>query len=172
MKRGKAISGLMVMLAVLAALLAQGALAADPAVQTTPLVSDVALRDGGVLLGQVVSPQGVGLSEARVVVYHQGEERGETKTDDAGYFAFQGLDRGGVYQLASAEGSGAFRVWSPGTAPPTAQPGALLVSGGQTVRGRLPTFMTNPWFVGGAIATAVAVPVAIHNCKDDDPVSP
>ena len=27
--------------------------------------------------------------------------------------------------------------------------------------------LTNPWVISGAIATAIAVPVAIHNAKDE-----
>ena len=103
------------------------------------------------------------------------QELGAAKTDQAGRFAFSGL-RGGVYQLATAESQGVVRVWAPRTAPPYAQQGVMLVSGESVVRGQafrnIGSFASHPWVMAGIIATAVAVPIAIHNANRDDPVSP
>ena len=169
MRRPGAIKGLAVCLAVLGFCLPQPLLAAGPAGQT-PVVTDVALSDGGVLFGQVVDAQGSAKASVPVFIRAGDRELAVSKTDGAGYFAFSGL-RGGVYQLTAAEGLGAYRLWAPDTAPPAAQPGALIVAGQDLVRGnlyrpqfgRLRFWLSNPWVVGGIVATAVAVPVIIHN---------
>lgn len=149
-------------------------LAATPTTNT-PVVVDVALEDGGVLQGLVVSPQGTPKTDTPVALLNGEQELGAAKTDQAGRFAFSGL-RGGVYQLATADSNGIVRVWSPRTAPPSAQQGVMLVSGEGVVRGqalqRIGGFVSHPWIMAGVIATAVAVPVAIHNANRDEPVSP
>ena len=138
-----------------------------------PRVVDVALHSGGVLLGQVVDPQGVAMAGVVVSLRDEQQELAAAKTRPDGYFAFKGL-RGGVYQLVAAEGHGVYRVWSPGTAPPAAQQGALLVSGDPVVRGQMgafKTFLINPLVLAAVVATAVAVPVAIHNSQHRSPSS-
>ncbi|NMC21949.1 MAG: carboxypeptidase regulatory-like domain-containing protein [Thermogutta sp.] len=147
--------------------------AASPA---KPVIVDVALQGDGVLLGQVVNPQGAPLAGAAVRINDGKQQLGTAKTNQDGYFAFQGL-KGGLYQVNAANGSGMFRLWAARTAPPSAQKGALLVSGQDLARGqmlpRLRTWMQNPWVVGGVIATAIAVPVAIAADDDEEePVSP
>lgn len=149
-------------------------LAADPA-PPSPAVVDVALGDGGVLQGLAVDPQGAPKADLAVALRSGDQELGAAKTDQAGRFAFSGL-RGGVYQLATAESQGVVRVWAPRTAPPYAQQGVMLVSGESVVRGQafrnIGSFASHPWVMAGIIATAVAVPIAIHNANRDDPVSP
>lgn len=172
MKRARLIQGLMVVLAALGMILPQSVLAADMA---KPTVSDVKLHKGQ-LWGQVVNPQGVPLAGETVKVWQDGRQMAESKTNTEGGFAFTQLQRGGVYHLTAAKGHGAYRVWSATMAPPTAQEGVLLVAGQETVRGqrmgRLGYWLSNPWVIAGVVATAVAVPVAIHNADDDEPVSP
>lgn len=160
--------------------------AAPPPKPAKPAVVDVALRDGGVLLGQVVDPQGKGVEGTTVALRHQDREVVRTSTGAEGYFAVKEV-RGGVYQIASGENGGVYRLWAPGTAPPAAYEGALLVAyqtEGQpvVVRGQSPahvpqgakvkTFLANPLVIGGIVATAVAVPVAIHNSRSSSPASP
>ncbi len=138
-------------------------------------VIDVALADGGVLMGQVVDTQGVAKANVPVKLTAGEKELAVGKTDANGYFAFRGL-RGGMYQLTAAEGTGMYRLWAPRTAPPSAQRGALVVAGQDLARGqlgaRMRAWLSNPWVVGGIVATAVAVPVAIHNADDNTPSSP
>jgi hypothetical protein len=178
MKRLGIIKGSVVLLAVLGLCLPQPLLAAVPAVQM-PVAIDVALEDGGILIGQVVDPQGIAQIDVPVALSQGDQEIATAKTDAQGFFAFRGL-RGGVYQLAAADGAGMYRLWAPRTAPPTAQRGALIVSGQDMARGqynwynwggRLKAWLSNPWVIAGIVATAVAVPVAIHNA-DTGPSSP
>jgi hypothetical protein len=152
-------------------------LAGETAPTTPPPISDIALGNGGVLAGQVVDPQGVPSVKSRVSLQDvQNREIAATVTDPQGYFSFAGV-RGGVYQIVTPQGRGVYRLWPAGMAPPGAQRGALIVNGGDMVRGAPPPgggmkfWLTNPIVVGGAVATAIAVPVAIHN-SNRSPASP
>jgi hypothetical protein len=173
MKTRRIVNGVMVSLAAIGFLLPQPLVAASPA-PASP-VADVALRDGGVLIGQVVDAQGAALGSVPVSLRYQDRELAAAKTSKEGYFAFKDL-RGGVYQLTAAQGQGVYRVWSAGTAPPAAQEGALVVSGDKVVRGQegggFRSFITNPLVIAAVVATAIAVPVAIHNSHHKTPTSP
>jgi len=189
------VRGVFVCAAVTGACLPQTVLAAQVAVDPAPVVTDVALEDGGVLVGQVVDTQGVPLAKMPVLLQGrdlQGREReiAQAMTDANGHFAVRGL-RGGVNRLAAAGSQETFRLWKPGTAPPQARQGALLVVDRATIRGQcggpqcgVPTcgpspglckgmshWLANPWVVTGIVATSVAIPVAIHN-SDGRPASP
>jgi hypothetical protein len=139
-----------------------------PAAPTAAPVADVALADGGVLRGQVVDPQGAPLPYQTVAVRQQQRVIASTRTDQDGRFSISGLP-GGVYQIASAEGAGVYRLWAPLTAPPAAQPAALIVSGQQVFRGQLGggggvrSFLTSPWVLAGLLAAAISIPIALSN---------
>ena len=135
---------------------------------------DVALRRGGVLLGQVVDVNGTPAVGVRVSLCQMDRQIAATVTDQSGYFLLGGL-RGGTYEIVAGEARGTYRVWAPNTAPPSAQPGALVVAGGNPVRGQqgpLGYWLGNPWVVAGLVAAAVAVPVAIHNHRIHRTTSP
>lgn len=166
------VKGLLVTMAVAGFCLPQPLLASEAAPQRAQTATDVALTEGGTLIGQVFDAQGAPLARVTVVLQGQDQQVLSVQTDQSGRFSVQGL-RGGVYVISSAKGYGTYRLWAPGTAPPLAQKGALVVAGQQTVRGQfgpLPFWLSNPWVIAGIVATAVAVPVAIHNA--DRPSSP
>ena len=177
----RVITGALVALAAVGCCLPQAVLAAGPAAGRTPVLMDVALMDGGVLIGQVVDTQGTALTKVPVSVWDHDREIATTATDGDGYFSVGGL-RGGVCRIVAAGVHGPYRLWAPGTAPPVSQPSALLVVGHDTVRaqscgpccgpwgGALNCWLSNPWVVAGVVATAVTVPIAIHNSKR--PTSP
>jgi hypothetical protein len=183
MKIGKVLAALTVYVAVMGVCLPQSLLAAPPAGRV-PTIVDVALRDNNVLLGQVVDTAGLPKSHVPVAILTGEEPLAVGKTDDQGFFAFRGL-QGGVYQIAAARGCGAYRLWSPGTAPPMARGGALVVAGQDLVRGNYCgdpcseavgwagfCLCSKPLVVGALVATAVAVPVAIHASNRGEPASP
>ncbi|NQU24248.1 MAG: carboxypeptidase regulatory-like domain-containing protein [Candidatus Nealsonbacteria bacterium] len=152
----------------------QMVLGANPATKPAPVVTDVKLNSG-VLLGQVLDAQGKPLAGVPVSLSSGGREliggKAAPRTDANGLFSFRGLSNSGVYQVAAAEGQGTFRVWPERIAPPSAQPGALVVAGGQTQRGQFGllgfrNLLSNPWVVATLIAAAIAVPVAIHNSNN------
>ncbi|MBN2475484.1 MAG: carboxypeptidase regulatory-like domain-containing protein [Pirellulales bacterium] len=158
-----------VCLAVVGLCVPQLALAATP----KPVTTNVQLATGGVMLGQVVTPEHAAVAGATVSLTADGKQLATGKTDCNGHFAFNGLHQG-AYRVAAANGHRDVRVWSPGVAPPAVQSGVLVVAGGDTVRaqdgGGLMGFVTSPLGLGLIVATAVAVPVAIHNSKS--PSSP
>ena len=139
-------------------------------------VVDVALLDGGVLIGQVVDAGGASQAAVPVSLQYQGKSVATPKTNKEGYFSLKGV-KAGVYQIATKEGHGVYRLWAPGTAPPTAHKGAMIVTGDEVTRAQfggsgMLAFLANPWVIAGVVATAVAVPVAIHNSNNDSPSSP
>jgi len=167
MRRTIAIQRVAVWLAVVGFCVPQAAIAGTPSPKKAPVVVDVALRDGGVLVGQVVHAQGFPLAKLPVVLRSGDQQLAVSKTDAAGLFAFRGL-QSGVYQVVAAKGQQTYRVWPQKAAPPSAKPGALIIVGKDMVRGQraartFRNMMANPWVIGGLIVVAVAVPVAIHN---------
>jgi hypothetical protein len=173
MRIGKMLNGVLVTLAVCGFCLPEPLLSA--AGTEGPVATDVALRDGGVLVGQVVDTHGVGVAGTDVSVRQGANSPMAAKTTADGSFAVEGL-RGGVYQIAAADGHGVFRLWSAGTAPPAADSQARLVAGKDVIRGQdeshpWKTFLTNPFVIAAVVCAAVAIPVAIHNSRHH-PASP
>ncbi len=136
-------------------------------------VTDLALGKNGTMQGLVVDAQGVPLQGAPIVVQQAGREIARVASDPRGYFQVQGL-RGGVYQISTAHGGGAFRLWAPGTAPPAAKAGVIIVSGEHVVRGQRPLgdyFASDRFILMSLIGTAVAIPVVIFNNRSKPPGS-
>jgi hypothetical protein len=137
-----------------------------------------------VFVGKVVNAQGAPLTKVAVSLQQAGHEVATTTTDAEGVFAVQGL-RGGVYQVVSEGGVVSYRLWAPNTAPPAANQSALIVTGSDIVSGQygppmapgaptsqggcLAWMREHPLLVGAAVATAIAVPLALAD--DDDPAS-
>jgi len=134
-----------------------------PTARVTPI--DVGLQPGGRLLGQAVDAQGRPLAGKQVSILQGGRQVVATTTDPEGRFFVKGF-RGGTYEIAVGEARGIFLLWVAGTAPPSAAQRALVVAGGGPVRGQggpIGFWLSKPWVLAGAVAAAVAVPVAIHN---------
>jgi len=144
--------------------------AADASPKT--YMTDVALSDGGTLQGQVVDLQNMGQPGVPIVLRSQNRDVAKTITNTNGQFAVQDL-RGGVYNVATAQGENTFRLWAPRTAPPAAQQSAIVYiqnggSGGGS--GGLKAILGHPLVLPAVIATAIAVPVALSSTHH--PASP
>jgi hypothetical protein len=134
---------------------------------------DVALGEGGLLVGQVMDRQGVAQADSEVVVFAGDRVVVRTTTDENGVFAAAGM-RGGTYQVATRQGASSIRAWAPDTAPPSAREGSLIIVGDEVVRGQItdsPRWVwewckQHPWLCTIGALTAVAVPLAI--AADDD----
>ena len=100
------------------------------------VVTDIALQQGGLLVGQVMGRDGSVRAGEQVAILFGNREVVRTTTDENGIFAAAGL-RGGQYRVASNEGASLIRAWAPNTAPPAAREGSLLVVGDQAVRGQI-----------------------------------
>ena len=123
MRTGRLVRGVVISLAAFGICVPPVAFAAEPS--PTPVVTDVALKDGGVLHGQVVDLQGAGVAGVPVSVKTQNREIASATTATEGRFSVPGL-KGGVYHVAAAEGHGVYRLWTAGTAPPSAQNGVIV----------------------------------------------
>lgn len=151
------------------------AFAAPQAGQKTVVrIDDVKLHKNGSLYGVVLTSALKPASNSFVTIQQGKKVLARTKTNEKGGFGFAGLNSG-VYQLVSPEGYQTVRVWNGKVAPPSASPQAVLVN--DTVRAQmgmqgLKVFLSNPFVIAGIIATAVAIPVAIHNSGSDEPASP
>jgi hypothetical protein len=140
-------------------------------------IHDVALRPGGLLVGQLLDERMQPLGGTRVAIRANGQTAADTKTDANGVFAVAGL-RGGVHEVVAGESTEVCRLWAPGTAPPEAESHLRYIPGkGDLVRGQwgpppsyisMKDWITNPWVVGGIVVTAVGVPVLLNNLDDDD----
>jgi hypothetical protein len=143
--------------------------------KTVALMSDIALAPGGLLVGQVLDEKMQPVSGAKIAIQSDGRTAASTVTDADGVFAVAGL-RGGVHQVVTDKGSQNCRFWAPGTAPPRAVANLRFVPGqDHVVRGQWgppssswKDLATNPWVITGFVATAIAVPVVLHNIDDDD----
>jgi hypothetical protein len=136
--------------------------------------ADIALHSGGILLGQVVDPNGTPLPGVRVSLRQLDREVAAAVSDQSGRFVANRL-RGGSYQIAAGQTLTTCRAWAPNTAPPNARHGVLIVLGNQPVRGQdgpLGYWLCNPLVLAGLTAIAVAIPVAIHNHRLDRTTSP
>jgi hypothetical protein len=152
-----------------------------PAAGELPIrVVDVALGNNGVLYGQILDRQGRQLPITQIQLTN-GVRQWDTYTDEEGNFRVEGLV-GSTYQVHAAGQTQIVRAWAPDTAPPGAAQGLLLVHDSSVVLGqhcgspvcgspvcgggRCP--LASPLIVGGLIAAAIAIPVAIHNSDDDN----
>ncbi|MEK6259143.1 MAG: carboxypeptidase-like regulatory domain-containing protein [Planctomycetota bacterium] len=134
-------------------------------------VPDIALTTGGTFSGRVVDHAGKVLEGAQVTVRQGKSEIGKTVTNKEGLYSFKNL-KGGVYQVASGNTEGSFRVWAEKTAPPAAKEHALLVMGEKGARGQFggadPTLVV---LTGLVIADLIVDSITL-NKVNDLPTSP
>lgn len=181
--------GLVVMASV-GVMFPQLALASAPGDEHRRLASDIALQADGSFKGQIVDQQGAGQVNQPVMLLQNGQPIATTFTNDDGQFGFR-VFKGGVYQVQTAGVTESYRMWSNQTAPPSAVTNATLVKHDTLVRGQncahcgvsgcaggcvghpggggrgVLGFLANPWVLGGLVAAAIAIPLAL----DDDDAS-
>lgn len=145
--------------------------------------SDVVLQDGGTLVGRVVDPQGKAIAMTPVSLQTGGKEVARVVSDEAGRFEAKDL-KGGVYHVASTGHQGVYRVWAPQTAPPAAAKGLSIVSRPDVIRGQYGPGPGNPFsamgqwvaehpiMTAGAVAAAIAIPIALDDDDDPPPATP
>jgi hypothetical protein len=139
-----------------------------------PLIRDVELANGGLLVGRLLDANGRPQRGADVSILTGGKTLAATRTDADGVFAVSHL-RGGVHEISTADNVQLLRLWANGTAPPRSPQSIDVVSGSDVVRGqygpppgnrfirKAKVWATNPWIVGGVVAAAVAIPVALSD---------
>jgi hypothetical protein len=130
------------------------------------MISDVALGASGTLRGQVVDNAGGAMAGVDITIRQQETVVARTTSDPAGNFAVAGLP-GGIFQITTDESAGSFRFWASETAPPAARPSVLVVHDSAAVRGQsaLGRLLSRPLAIAAIVATAVAVPVVVHQIE-------
>lgn len=136
---------------------------------------DIVLAPGGVLRGQVQTGQAAPCSAMELVLMQVGKESARTTTDRHGVFELDGV-RGGAYSVTAGGATMDVRLWTEGTAPPSARDVLLVIARGDVTRGQGAdvargqgpgdTFwrtVTNPWVSAGLIGAAITVPIALNN---------
>ncbi|MEZ5942445.1 MAG: carboxypeptidase-like regulatory domain-containing protein [Planctomycetaceae bacterium] len=96
---------------------------------------DITLTATGSLRGSVVNGEGHAIDGATVLLHQHGKEVARTVTRVDGSFEVVGL-RNGVYELAAGTQVTPVRLWSAEVAPPASRDQAVLVVGGNVVRGQ------------------------------------
>jgi hypothetical protein len=129
-----------------------------------PIV-DVKLSKTRELVGQLVDRATVPVAAGRISVLRDGKPLTQVTSDEDGRFTIR-FDRGGVYQLKTEAGISTVRIWTQQAAPPHCRQRLLLVQG-DVARGQIPRGTISPWVIAGVVAVAIAVPVAIHNHRED-----
>lgn len=130
-------------------------------------IKDVALGARNTLRGTVVDGNGQPRTTARVELTTAGRPSVTVQTGPRGQFAVSDL-RPGLYQVRAGESAHLLRLWTARTAPPAAQPAALLVEDIGLMRGQ----QWNPWqralILSGVIVTSGVIGGVIgYNMKDD-----
>lgn len=111
------------------------ATAAGPAQRSVSKVGNVKLAKGGMLIGRVLNSQGKAEAGSIVELRYQGRPIARTRTDVQGRYAIKNV-RGGVHEVATANGRQVYRLWTERTAPPAARSEALFVNQNEVVRGQ------------------------------------
>lgn len=192
-------SGVVVL--VLIAMATNATAATKPQGKQASKLLDVSLQKGGVLVGQVLNPQGKPIAATTISVIDSRQKIAKVFTDRDGNFRVTGL-KGGVFRVATLQQQKVCRLWAPQTAPPAAQSGVLLVSKSEVLRaqcgcgarvgenpgcggccpggvfgrgyggGGIANWIDNhPLIVSGGIASAIAIPLAVDD-DDDPPATP
>ena len=92
-----------------------------------PIVRNVELGFGGLLVGRLLDANGRPLQDAEVSILTGDKQLAATRTDAEGVFAVSNL-RGGVHQITTADSVQLCRLWAPGTAPPQAPKSIDVIS--------------------------------------------
>lgn len=143
---------------------------AAKAVQTA-VTPDVALTTGGTLSGRVVDHTGKAIEGAQVAVRQGKTEVSKTVTNKEGIYSFKNI-KGGVYQVASGNTEGTFRVWAERTAPPVAKEHALLVMGENGARGQFGAVDPTLVILTAAVIATLVISAITLNKVNDLPTSP
>ncbi|HQZ66857.1 MAG TPA: carboxypeptidase-like regulatory domain-containing protein [Planctomycetaceae bacterium] len=142
--------------------------------------SDVALNEGGLLRGTVLTTEAQPVAGITVHVLHEEKVVAKTTSDERGEFSVKGL-RNGAHTVQIGSTRQSVRLWGTNSAPPAAVENVAIVVDDETVRGQnrmLPiaqpgTFLANNMgkllLLGGAVA--IVLGTTLDN-GHDSPASP
>jgi hypothetical protein len=177
--RPRYLSSRALLLAVTLLLLARPApsVAQAPRQPVKPPIVDVELGPRGQWSGNIVTPQGICVSNLPVRLSNGRGPLTNFTTDQQGRFALSSLPTG-VHLLQCDGTPRLYRFWKNGTAPPKAMQRSLIITQGDVVRGvqgsQIYDWMSDhPALTYAGIAAAIVVPVVVVGSnQDSSPASP
>ena len=142
--------------------------------------TDVRLLPGNVLQGRVIDSDGFGVANREVLVSQGNRLIARGQSSATGEFSMA-LPRGGVYLVSAAERLRLVRAWT-ASAAPTDSPNMLELAPTEVVARAQNGEKPRRWYTGNGplglsfwgiaavagTATAIAVPVAIHEHNEKD----
>jgi hypothetical protein len=173
MKRGSRIHWIIVLIAAWSTALPQIGQSAGTTTgrtNTLPEVTarDVVLDDQGLLHGTLTNAQGHPQAATELVIRRGGNLLTTIKSQTDGRFVVRDL-RPGLYEINTDRSYGLFRVWTPQSAPPVAQPAALIVQRTSVIRAQEWNAWRRALILGGVIITSGVIGGVIgYNIKEDD----
>lgn len=139
--------------------------------QTAPtgvlVVRDVELDSQGSLRGKLLDSNGKPIPNAPVQVKQNNQVTAQTKTDASGSFVARDV-RPGLCEVAAAQSSGIYRVWTHNAAPPSATVAVLLLDQGDVVRGQGSNLRQLMIVTGLAISAGLVGGIIGYNLHNDD----
>lgn len=143
--------------------------------------SDVALNDGGLLRGTLLTTAAQPVSGMTVNVLHEQKVVATATSNEKGEFSVKGL-RNGAHTIQVGATRHSVRLWGTNSAPPAAVENIAIVIDDETVRGQMGPPMTGDpglWvannmgallLIGGAVALTLAT--TLDNDNSATPASP
>jgi hypothetical protein len=131
-----------------------------------PLIQDVRLQAGGILMARIVNAQGNPVSGEQVSILFQGKEVAAVVSDADGFATVSGL-RPGLHAIATPTGMSACRLWNAETAPPASASVPAVVSDAQVIRGQFGAFNLPMVVVLAAAAAGVVLAIDAQNTASD-----
>lgn len=120
----------------------------------TVVISDVALQNGSVLVGQYLQPNGKPYADSKVALMQNGKIVHLVETNKDGQFSVRA--KAGVYEIQTDRTASAYRLWAPDTAPPAAKKGVVIVADQDVVRGQFGDMSLGEGaIIGGAAAGGI-----------------
>lgn len=140
--------------------------------ETQPIIHDLRLDFQGTMHGRLIDVEGRPVIEETLELIREGETITRAVSDANGRFQFPAVSTG-VYQIHWQSSMVVCRVWDEAVAPPIAKNKVVLVDVPPLVRGQRPAreIFRNPLFVGLFVAAAIAIPIAVHQSRTEQPPS-
>ena len=98
-------------------------------------VLDIKLSSDGFLTGRVLNHSGSPSTGSKVVIMQAKSELGFAIADSQGNFSVP-IQKAGMYEVSVGATVGTYRVWTEASAPPSAKPHCLLITGENGARGQ------------------------------------
>ena len=133
-----------------------------------PLIQDVELSEGGVLVTRVIDAFGNPLQGQEVVIQFKGKAVASATSNENGLISVSEL-RPGMHLITTSTGSTPCRFWGTGDAPPSAVSVPAVIAGtdAEIIRGQFGAFNLPMVVYAGITAAAMVIAIDAENDADD-----